>query len=268
MKTLIIAFLFLAASASAQTVPGNTQKTKWKLMWQDNFKGKDLDTTKWNLISVSPGQRASDWNRHMINDPRVYSVKDGCLYLTAIKNPGVENDARPYLTGGVNSRNKFYFTYGKIEIRMKKECAQGAWPALWMLLQDRSPNGGEIDLMEHLNFDPNIHYNVHCRWVDALKNKSNPKSSNSEAKTDVTQWNVYGMEWHPDVLIWTLNGKETFRYPRLEKSQDPEQLQWPYDKPFYFILSQQLGGSWVGEVNPDQLPVSMIIDYVKVYQQR
>ncbi len=43
---------------------------------------------------------------------------------------------------------------------------------------------------------------------------------------------------------------------------------WPFDQPFYIILSQQLGGSWVGEVNPDQLPVSMIIDFVKVYQLR
>jgi beta-glucanase (GH16 family) len=121
--------------------------------------------------------------------------------------------------------------------------------------------------MEHLNFDANIHYNVHTRYVDVVKNKSNPKSGSSATLADVTKWNIYGLEWYPDVLIWTLNGKEVFRYQKLENS-DPEQIQWPFDRSFYFILSQQLGGSWVGEINADQLPVSLIIDWVRVYQQQ
>jgi beta-glucanase (GH16 family) len=271
MKTLLIALLFLTSSISAQTIPGNPQKKKWKLIWEDNFKGKKLDTTKWNLINTRPDQRSSAWSRHMINDTRVYSVKDGYLYLTAIKNPGIENDQRPYLTGGVDSKGKFFFLYGKIEIRMKKECSQGAWPALWILPEESFyggwPHSGELDIMEHLNFDENIHYNVHSRYVDVIKNKSNPRSGSSATKTDVTQWNIYGLEWYPDVMIWTLNGKEVFRYPRVE-GLDKDQLQWPFDRSFYFVLSQQLGGSWVGEVNADQLPVSMIIDYVKVYQQK
>lgn len=271
MKTLLITLLFLISSISGKVATDNYQKPKWKLAWEDNFNGNKLDTTKWNLIDTRPGQRASAWNRHMINDPRVYSVKNGYLYLTAIKNPGIANDTRPYLTGGVDSKGKYFFLYGKIEIRMKKECAQGAWPALWILPEESFyggwPHSGELDIMEHLNFDKNIHYNVHTRYVDIVKNKTNPKSGSSATLTDVTQWNVYGLEWHPDVMIWTLNGKETFRYPKLENS-DPEQLQWPFDKAFYFVFSQQLGGSWVGEVNPDQLPVSMIIDWVKVYQQK
>lgn len=271
METLIITLFFLAFSFIVREIPVNYQKTKWELIWEDDFKGNQLDSARWNLISTTPNQRASDWNRHMINDQRVYSVENGCLYLKAIKNPGTENDTRPYLTGGVDSRNKFFFLYGKVEIRMKKECAQGAWPALWMMPEESAyggwPHSGEIDIMEHLNFDNNIHYNVHTRYVDVAKNRSEPRSGSSLTKTDVTHWNVYGLEWYPDELVWTLNGREEFRYPRIADS-DPEQIQWPFDKAFYFILSQQLGGSWVGEINPDQLPVSIIIDWVRVYQQR
>ena len=44
------------------------------------------------------------------------------------------------------------------------------------------------------------------------------------------------------------------------------QRSWP-DHPFYLILSNQLGGSWVGPVDaPDQLPSEMRIDWIKVYQ--
>jgi beta-glucanase (GH16 family) len=271
MKTLLITFLLLTILSSQEKPADDLQKKEWKLIWEDNFEGTKLDTTKWTLINTKPSERASAWNRHMINDPRVYSVRDGSLYLTAIKNPGIENDPRPYLTGGVDSKGKFHFLYGKAEIRARKECAQGAWPALWMMPEAAFyggwPHSGEIDIMEHLNFEGNIHYNVHTRYVDVVKNKTNPRSGSAATLADVTQWNVYGLEWYPDVLVWTLNGKETFRYPRLENS-DPEQVQWPFDKSFYFILSQQLGGSWVGEVNPDQLPVSMIIDWVRVYQEK
>ncbi len=271
METLLITLVLLIFSLSTEKKEYSYQENEWNLIWEDNFDGNTLDTTKWTLINTKPAGRASDWNRHMFSDERVWSVKEGSLYLTAIRNPGIENDPRPFLTGGVDSKGKFSFLYGKVEIRARKECAQGAWPALWMMPEEAFyggwPHSGEIDLMEHLNFDNNIHYNVHTRYVDVVKNRSNPRSGSAATLADVTQWNIYGLEWYPDVLVWTLNGEVTFRYPRLENS-DPEQIQWPFDRPFYFIFSQQLGGSWVGEVNPDHLPVSMVIDWVKVYQQR
>jgi len=64
-------------------------------------------------------------------------------------------------------------------------------------------------------------------------------------------------------LVFTLNGKATFTYPKVD-GVDPSQ--WPYDQPFYILIDQQLEGSWVGKVNPDDLPVNMIIDWVRVYQ--
>ena len=55
---------------------------------------------------------------------------------------------------------------------------------------------------------------------------------------------------------------DTFTYKR-EPFGDS---QFPFaGHPFYVILSAQLGGSWVGEVNPADLPVKMEIDYVRFY---
>jgi beta-glucanase (GH16 family) len=264
--------LFSAILFPAGNVFGQIENNRWNLIWEDQFEGEVLDTSRWSLISTNPNQydRAPDWKKHMIADERVYEVKNGRLYLIGMNNPRTENDDRPFLTGGVDSKGKFFFKYGKVEIRMKKECAQGAWPALWMMPEEGVyggwPHSGEIDIMEHLNYDSVIHHTVHTRYTNVLKNTSNPQRGIGNVRADVTQWNVYGLEWHPDVLIWTVNGVETFRYPRVE-GLDDEMKQWPFDQPFYFILSQQLGGSWVGEVEPEELPVSMIIDYVRVYQQ-
>lgn len=276
-KVLTIQFIMLLLInpflVSGDDKNGEKRSGKWKLVWEDHFDGGELDTTKWLLIETSPSQynNSPDWKKHMIADEAVYTVENGKIYLKGINNPGNLDDTRPFLTGGINSHQKFSFLYGKIEIRAKKECAQGAWPALWMMPEKSVyggwPNSGEIDIMEHLNFDSIIHHTVHTRYTNVLKNTTKPPRGIGNIKADVTEWNIYGLEWTPDILIWTVNGRETFSYPRVE-GLDPEMKQWPFDQPFYIILSQQLGGSWVGKVNAEQLPVSLIIDFVKVYQVR
>ncbi|MEN7551466.1 glycoside hydrolase family 16 protein [Rapidithrix thailandica] len=237
-------------------------KEDWQVVWQDDFNNSELDTSKWTKIP--PNQ--ADWGKHMTNDPQCYGLSDGKLYLKGIVNPDTVNDPRPFLTGGVYTKGKFAFQYGKIEIHAKLECAQGAWPAMWMLAEQKKygkyPRNGEIDIMEHLNFDEIIYQTTHSYYTLGLKEKENPPHHGT-AKVDINQFNTYGLEWYPDKLVFTLNGKETFRYPRVE-GVDPSQ--WPYDQPFYVLIDQQLGGSWVGKVKPEDLPVQMIVDWVKVYQ--
>ena len=238
------------------------EKKDWQIIWQDSFDGANLDTTKWTLI---PPNNA-DWGKHMSTNQQCYSITDGRLFLNGIINPDTLSDSRPFLTGGIYSKGKFAFQYGKIEIRAKLECAQGAWPAMWMLAEQKKygayPKNGEIDIMEHLNFDDIIYQTTHSYYTLELKQKNNPPHHGT-AKVDIAQFNIYGLEWYPDKLVFTLNGKETFRYPMVK---DVDSSQWPYDQPFYILIDQQLGGSWVGEVNADDLPVQMIVDYVKVYQ--
>lgn len=238
------------------------ENKKWKLIWKDDFDGNAIDSSKWS--KVPSGQ--SDWNKHMSADPACYHQSEGMLYLKGIKNPDTLTDSRPYLTGGIYSKGKFAYQYGKIELRAKLECAQGAWPAIWMLAEQEKygkyPRNGEIDIMEHLNFDAIIYQTTHSYYTLNLKQKDNPPNSGT-AKLNVNEFNVFGLAWYPDKLIFTLNGKETFRYPR-KSNVDP--TQWPYDQPFYVLIDQQLGGSWVGKVNPGQLPVQMIVDWVKVFQ--
>ncbi len=238
------------------------EKKDWKIVWQDDFESDVLDLSKWTRI---PPNNA-DWGKHMTSDNRCYSILDGQLYLKGIVNPDTLQDPRPYLTGGIYSKRKFAFQYGRIEIRAKLENAQGAWPAIWMLAEQNKygayPRNGEIDIMEHLNFDTIIYQTTHSYYTLELKQKDNPPYYNT-TPVDVTQFNIFGLEWYEDKLVFTLNGEETFTYPKV-KGVDPSQ--WPYDQPFYLLIDQQLGGSWVGQVNPEDLPVQMIVDYVKVYQ--
>lgn len=240
----------------------NKPKKDWNVVWEDHFENNTLDTLKWTRIPPNN----VDWGRHMTTDDQCYAFEDGKLVLKGIVNPDTLSDPRPYLTGGIYSKGKFAFQYGKIEIRAKLENAQGAWPAMWMLAEQKKygayPKNGEIDIMEHLNFDDIIYQTTHSYYTLELKQKDNPPYYKTTA-VDVTEFNTYGLEWYRDKLVYTLNGAPTYTYPKLD-GVDPSQ--WPFDQPFYILIDQQLGGSWVGPIKPEDLPVQMIIDYVKVYQ--
>lgn len=234
----------------------------WKLVWSDEFNQAVLDTTKWSIVPAG----GSAWNRHASNDPDCIGFKDGKILLRGLVNTDTSNDKRPYLTGGIYSKGKFAFQYGKIEIHAKLESAQGAWPAMWMLAEKDKygpyPHNGEMDIMEHLNDDTIIYQTTHSYYTLNLKQENNPPHYGTAA-LDINAFNTFGLEWNANELLFSVNGKNTFRYPRVP-NVDPSQ--WPYDQPFYVLIDQQLGGDWVGKINPDQLPVQMIVDWVRVYQ--
>ncbi|MCR8668746.1 glycoside hydrolase family 16 protein [Aestuariibaculum sp. M13] len=232
-----------------------TTSANFNLVWQDDFDGTTLDTTKWSRIP----QGTVDWNNTMTTDDQVYDLSDGYLHLKGIVNPDTQSDPRAYLTGGVWTRNKYNFTYGKVEVRAKFDSAQGCWPAIWLLGSTNEyggwPDFGEIDLMEHLNFDGYIYSTIHANT------KSNPSSKTSSVNT--SNFNVYGVEWYPERIVFTINGVTTFTY---YKAAGADWRQWPFDRDFHLILSQQLGGSWVGGVNSSHLPVDYVIDFVKYFE--
>lgn len=183
------------------------KSNKYKLVWQEDFKGDTFDAKSWSKI---PRDRP-DWKRHMSFDDRLYEVKDGKLILYGVNNDGtyqydlngdgkLEADTVRFVTGGLYTKHKKTVEYGKVEVRAKLEQAQGAWPAIWML---------------------------------------------------------------PDELIFSINSKKTFSYPRIQTDKEG---QYPFGAPFYLLIDMQIEGSWVGKADPSQLLVKMEIDWVKMYK--
>lgn len=124
------------------------------------------------------------------------------------------------------------------------------------------PYSGEIDIMEHLNLDDFIYQTVHNEYIDVYQEKNNPLYSNT-VKCDVDEFNTFGLEWYPDRLVFLLNDVRTFSYSRLLNASSS---QWPFDQSFYIILNQALDGTWAGTVDDNHLPVTMQVDWVRVYQ--
>lgn len=235
-----------------------TQSRVWKLLWEDNFNSDGLvNSANWTL----QGKGSSDWKMYMTPTDELAFVKGGNLILRARKS------STGYETSGVASLNKFSFKYGKVEVRAKLSAGQGTWPAIWMMpaqsIYGAWPKSGEIDIMEHLNNDTKIYQVVHSHYVDNLGMKTDPLYSFTPSFV-VGGYNTYGIEWFPDKIDFLVNGIITFSYPK-KASVPPDQLQWPFDQPFYLILNQALGGSWVGKIDDSILPAQSEIDYVKVF---
>lgn len=235
-----------------------TQSRVWKLLWEDNFNSDGpVNTANWTLQA----RGTSDWKMYMTPSEELAFVKGGNLILKARKT------SSGYETSGVASLNKFNFKYGKVEVRAKLSAGQGTWPAIWMMpaqsIYGTWPKSGEIDIMEHLNNDIKIYQVIHSNYIDNIGIKTDPPYSFTPLFI-VGGYNTFGIEWFPDKIDFLVNGNITFSYPK-KTSVPTDQLQWPFDQPFYLILNQSLGGSWVGKIDDSILPVQSEIDYVKVY---
>lgn len=235
------------------------QLTSQTPSWEENFNDGHLDTTVWSRIP----RGNADWNRHMSDFDSCYGLRNGRLVLRGIANHHMAQDTAPFITGGIYSKDKKTFDLGRLEIRAKLGKATGAWPAFWLLAQDaRYPDGGEIDIMEHLNRDSIVYQTVHSYYTITL-NKKNEPPHGGIATIHPDDFNIYAVEKYQDSVVFFVNGKRTFAYPRISTK---EKDQFPYtEKPHYLLLDMQLGGSWVGKVDPQQLPVEMEIDWVRFY---
>lgn len=247
---MLLPVLFFT-SCSKKTAPG-----KWQVTWEDNFNGDKFDQAKWSKIP----RGKSDWNKYMSDYDSCYDLRSGKLILRGIKNTRVPTDTATYLTGGVYGKDKTAFGFGRLEISAKLNGAKGAWPAFWMLPQNGYwPEDGEIDIMERLSHDAFVYQTVHSYYTHTLKIKD-PRTSGTIA-INPNEFNTYAVERYRDSLVFYVNGLRNFAYPRIKTDKDG---QFPFDQhEFYLLIDMQLGGSWVGAVDPMDIPVEMEIDWVK-----
>lgn len=212
------------------------------------------DPTKWTLCK----RQSSDWNKKLSESYDQAYVKDGMLCLVAEKKNG------QVVTGGVCTQGLFSFKYGHIDVKARfTHTGQGAWPAIWMMPQTHIYSGwpacGEIDIMEHLNYDSSVWQTVHSEYREAGRES---QTFAVQPRIQSGEFNIYGFDWDAEEMHFYINGRKTmtFRNMHLPASEK----QWPFDTDWYIILNQAAGGSWVGSVNENELPFVMEVDWVKV----
>ncbi len=244
-------------TASASAAPPG-----WDLVWNDEFEGSSLDTSKWDAI---------DWTTPFNNELQAYhpgqvAVTGGNLALTAIDMP---YGGKAYRSGKVKS--KWAQQYGRWEVRAKLPGTRGTWPAIWLLPELRQypwPSQGEIDIMEHRGDKPTMttsafHWGPNPRGRKFLTSKQ--EISHAGRLVDFTDsFHTYAVEWDAqklrffvdDVHHYTIHDRDTDGF--LGGQSAPAEVQ----------LNVAVGGDYVDDVQPDGTsvwPQQMLVDYVRVY---
>ena len=274
---------FKSGNSWIQKEERRNDSTEWELVWEDQFDKGVLDTTKWSKIGLYSSERflknspelkddkyawkklVNYWHSYMsATNPDALQFTKESILLRGVLNPDTTGfDTRPYHTGGIWTYEKFAFQYGRIEVRAKLDPAYGAWPAIWMIPQDKiypDHHNGEMDIMERLNHDDFAYQTIHSHWNLSLKHESPQRYTT--AKIDPDDFNVYSVAWYPNKLVFAINGVTSYEYPKIPGGGA---YQWPFDQPFFLIVDQQLEG-WPGKVtHPEELPINMEIDWVRLY---
>ena len=254
---ILLLFIGFLGISSAQ------EHRRYALAWHDEFDSGALDETVWSKI---PRSKAG-WAVHLTSNERLFGFEDGNLVLRGMVNDFLPKDKAEFLTGGVWSKYKKTFGFGRIEVRAKFDVAQGYWPAIWMLPQSTKtliwPHGGEIDIMEHFGSSPYVNNTVHSHYTQNLRKRHRPPYVAYPAYNE-GEYNTYGMERFQDSVVFFVNGRRSMNYPRYRKGAND---QFPFSQhDYYLILDAQLGNDGSPSIDQSKLPVELRIDYVRYYE--
>lgn len=272
MNKMLACLSMLAASTTSWGFSSD-----WELVFNDefsaaSFNGNKLDWSdgNWNKISyVNWG--VSDWRKYQSRDDSLVTKgqSNGVDYVTlkgSYGNYTSQNDQSgandTFACGGIFTDQTFSFQYGYVEVRARFESAQGVWPAIWLMPKSGGwPDAGEIDMMEHLNFQNQIWQTLH---LTGNSGSGDAAPSVQTQISDVNGWHTYGMEWTADSISFYIDGNWTATF------NSSDFTYWPFDdgREFYLLIDQQIGGSWPGDANANTLKnnsADFDIDFVRVY---
>ena len=256
---------------------------KFSLVWQDDFKGTELDKTKWEAPSQDR-QGASRWR------PRQVSVANGELTINVVKT---DDPTYRYETAGVRTstgyspdKYLFSFKYGYVETRLKlpKHIRSDYWAGFWMMAGDVAAGrnddtriGTEIDIFETFNYWDlgKMKHTLHWGGYNKRHNAGGfPSGPHLEILDEA--FHTYGLYWDEARYVFFIDGKAVCETDAIglggTKGKDGSPLtksQGTCRNPAYIKLSIE-AAPWCGP-NSDwekTLPKEdkMVVDYVRVYK--
>lgn len=245
---LTILILFFSVRSEAQT---------WNLLWSDEFNSGSINASAWTFDTGGGGWGNNELE-YYTNRPENARIENGNLLIIGRQE---SYNGSAYTSARLKTQGLRSFTYGKIEASIKLPVGQGLWPAFWLLGENIStvgwPRCGEIDIMEHINADPNIYGTMH--W----DNNGHVSYGGHIAVDSSNAYHLYSIVWNPLAIQWFLDGNKYWEGNISDNINSTEE----FHLPFFIILNMAIGGSWPG--NPDgttHFPDTMYVDYVRVYQ--
>src|SRR5438045_5949527 len=145
MRTAVAGLLLLLI------VPPRPPGARAATIFFEDFSGPAVDRSKWNVIVT--GRTVNDEQQAYVDSaetiailPNAPDAVHGALAITARHKPDFktpEGRAFDFISGRMDTRGKFQFTYGTAEARIKLTSGAGLSPAFWARGDGRWPDHGQ-----------------------------------------------------------------------------------------------------------------------------
>ena len=267
--TILLLTLAACTNSPKEKIAGNSgSNSEWQLVWSDEFDTDGLpDSTKWNYDtrgnSYGWGNNEKQW--YTVADADNAFISGGVLTITALKE---STSGKDYSSARLTTKGKGDWRYCKVEVRAKLPVGKGTWPAIWMLPSENTygnwPKSGEIDIMEHVGYDPDtIHSTIHTEFYNHTIGTQVGKEF--YLPTATTEFHVYQLEWDEKEIRSCVDNQQYFGFTNNGAGFGA----WPFDQPFHLILNLAIGGGWGGQQGIDDtlFPHQFQVDYVRIYQK-
>ena len=243
----------------------------YTLVWSDEFNegtvpGSDWVHENWDAGHVN--HELQTYTDKVVDGKRTTEIKDGFLNINCFKG----SDGKIY-SGRMNAKPSTGWLYGYFEARICLPEGKGTWPAFWMMPSNVDwgtnpwPKCGEIDIMEEVGADPNeVSSSLHTENYNHTKNTQKTHAMNCAGAEG--GFHTYALEWTEDAITTYVDGKVQLKALKSEMGTDHDS--WPFHYAFYPILNLAWGGDWGGYKGVDEsaLPVTMKVDYVRIFQKK
>lgn len=242
-----------------ERLAGSPVSSGWKLIWSDEFSKDGLpDSSRWGYNVGGNGWGNNELQYYTDKDTMNACIKNGVLHITARKQ---QTGSNSFSSARLLTKNKFAFTYGRVEVSAKIPSMPGTWPAVWMLGTDIDKTGwpacGEIDIMEHKGSEPNKIYGT-LHYPGHSGDKANGRIT--DVPTAVTAFHQYAVEWDAAKICIYVDGR---LYHTVDNNQSI-----PFNHDFFILLNLAIGGNFGGKVDPSFSTDAMQVDYVRVFQKQ
>mgnify|MGYP000906273942 CR=1 FL=1 len=258
-SSIIIVISILAAAvfqacaitkAKGEENKGFPPSDAYKLMYEDEFNGKELNTADWMYRT---GERLGG-----LNLPENVRIADGKLYIDYKKE--IVDGKEWYTGGGIIS--KHLFGYGYYEVKSKLYGGTGGLHSSFWLLglnnvgdgvnypilnQVIEIDGYEVDSHKPERVYPNLHY-----YVGRHTGVGGVKEHIIDTSADYV---VHGFEWLPNKIRWYVNGK------MVGELENPEF----YAPQNVWLTALACPGAFGGYPDDSKLPGFSTWEYFKFY---
>ena len=283
MKRRIVLALVLAMAMVSQA-------QDYTLVWNEDFTDGVLDTKVWNVEVNGDGGGNNELQYYCekgVSLGAEPTTGKQCLILTATKE---EYLGKKCTSGRVNSKGKLYYTFGRIDARIKfPKTANGLWPAFWQMGNNFDqvgwPKCGETDIIE-MGHQKAFSKGTQDRFFNGAMHVGRAWDAVWPDAQDAT-WS-YSLQdtFHIVTMIWTPTSIDMYMdkeahpengayfHADLEPNDDADyNRQLVFGKPNFIIANLAVGGNFPGIYSIDGITAlsngaqSMYIDWIRIYQK-